>query len=415
MPFPGPVQQWIGARSRLFIPSLICDGGGAKTAPMLIASTEQLAAFCKSLTGVEFITIDTEFMRERTYWPRLCLVQLAGPEKAVAVDPLADGMDLSPLYGLLADEGILKVFHAARQDIEIFFNQTGKIPAPLFDTQIAAMVCGFGDAVSYETLCAKLARAKIDKSSRFTDWGRRPLAARQMEYAISDVTHLRVVYLKLKEQLEKSGRAEWMREEMAVLTDPATYKMEPQEAWKRLRLRGPVKPSLFPFVRELAAWRETEAQRLDVPRNRVIKDETLMEIAHHAPRSAAELSRIRGLPQSFAEGRQGRAVLEVLARAASMPLVSDLAAESERKKRKVPAAALELLKVLLKKTSEEHGVAARLIASSGDLERLAAEDNPDIPALQGWRRKLFGETALALKRGEIAIAVRNGQVIIKKD
>ncbi|MDD5586947.1 MAG: ribonuclease D [Alphaproteobacteria bacterium] len=380
---------------------------------MLITTTKELSRFCKSLAGAAFVTVDTEFMRERTYWSRLCLVQLAGPEAAVAVDPLADGIDLAPLYALMADPKILKVFHAARQDVEIFFNATGQVPAPMFDTQVAAMVCGFGEAASYETLAAKLAKAKIDKSSRFTDWCRRPLTERQITYALGDVTHLREVYARLNEQLEKSGRSEWMREEMAVLTNPATYQIDPQEVWKRLRLRSD-KPQLRAMVRELAAWRELEAQRLNIPRGRVIKDETLMEIAHHAPATAADLAHTRGLSQGLAEGRQGAEILAAIARAKALPPERDEQEAARQKKPKVSAAVYDLLKVLLKQVSDEQGVAAKLIATSDDLERLAAEDEPDIPVLSGWRRKLFGDMALALKRGEMALAVQGKKVVVLK-
>jgi ribonuclease D len=380
---------------------------------MLITTTKDLSRFCKSLAGADFVTVDTEFMRERTYWSNLCLVQLGGPEEAVAVDPLAEGIDLAPLYALMADPKILKVFHAARQDVEIFFNATGKVPVPMFDTQVAAMVCGFGEAASYETLAAKLAKAKIDKSSRFTDWCRRPLTDKQIAYALGDVTHLREVYRKLADQLEKSGRSEWMREEMAVLTNPATYDIDPREVWKRLRLRSD-KPQMLALVRELAAWREIEARRINIPRGRVIKDETLMEIAHHAPATAAELARTRGLSNGFADGRQGKEILAAIARAKTMPLELRDAEAARPKKPKAPAAVLDLLKVLLKHVSEEQGVATKLVATSDDLERLAAEDEPDIPVLHGWRRRLFGDAALALKRGELALAVQGTRVVMTR-
>ena len=265
---------------------------------MLITTTDELRRFCDSLAGNPYVTVDTEFMRERSYWSKLCLVQLAGPNEAVAVDPLAEGIDLSPLYALMANPQIIKVFHAARQDVEIFVNATGVVPTPMFDTQVAAMVCGFGEAASYETLVDKLTGARVDKSSRFTDWSQRPLTDRQIEYGLADVTHLRVVYEKLKAQVEKNNRAEWVKEEMAVLLNPATYVVQPQDAWRRLKLRSD-KPRLRALLREIAAWRELEAQRLNVPRGRVMKDEPLLEIAHHAPETEADLSRTRGFEPRF--------------------------------------------------------------------------------------------------------------------
>ncbi len=377
---------------------------------MLLTTTQQLTRFCEAQAGADYVTVDTEFMRERTYYAKLCLVQVAGPNEAAVIDPLAEGMDLAPLYRLLADKNILKVFHAARQDVEIFFNATGQVPAPLFDTQVAAMVCGFGEAASYETLADKLAKVKIDKSSRFTDWARRPLTDRQAEYALADVTHLRVVYEKLAAQLEKSGRSEWMREEMEVLTNPATYMVNPQEIWKRLKLRAD-KPRLRALLRELAAWRETEAQKQDVPRSRVLKDEALMEITHHAPSTKEDLARMRGIHGGFAESRLAEEILTVVARVKAMTPDQFPPSEPRRIMPKGSAAVLDLLKVLLKQVSDEYGVAAKLIATTDDLEIMAAEDAPEVKAMKGWRRQLFGETAMALKRGELALAVKKNKVI----
>lgn len=379
----------------------------------LLTTTEEVQRFCESLAGAPYVTVDTEFMRERTYWSKLCLVQLGGPKEAVAIDPLAPHIDLTPLYTLLADPKIVKVFHAARQDVEIFFHATGQIPAPMFDTQVAAMVCGFGEAASYETLADKLAGARIDKSSRFTDWAMRPLTEKQIAYALADVTHLRVVYDKLRAKLEKTGRAEWVRQEMEILTNPATYRVEPQEVWKRLKLRAD-KPRLRALLRELAAWRELEAQRLNVPRARVLKDETLMEIAHHAPSSPPELSRMRGLSAGYAESRQGAEILEAVARAQALPISECPTGEPRRVMPADSGAVLDLLKVLLKQVSEEHGVAAKLIATTNDLESLAAEDEPAIPVLSGWRRELFGDMAQALKRGELALAMKGRKVAVIK-
>jgi ribonuclease D len=370
----------------------------------LITQTADLAEFCQRQAGAEFVAVDTEFMRDKTYWPQLCLVQVAGPEEAAAIDSLAPGIDLAPLYALLTDPKVLKVFHAARQDMEVFFHLTGKLPTPIVDTQVAAMVCGFGDSVSYETLASKLASARIDKSSRFTDWARRPLSERQLAYALSDVTHLRLAYEKLRKRIDKAGRHSWFEDEMAVLTEPRTYQADPRNMWRRLKVRSD-KPRFLALLRELAAWREEEAQRRNLPRNRVIKDESLIELAAHAPRNVEDLSHGRGLGRGFAESKQGTAILAAIERGMAVP-------ESESPKpdpRPVLPAGIgplvELLKVLLKSKCEQHGVAQRLIASSDDLDLLAADDSADIPALHGWRRDVFGEDALALKAGRIGLAV----------
>lgn len=380
---------------------------------MLITTTEQLKDFCSSLSKADFVTVDTEFMRERTYWSKLCLVQIAGPDKFAAIDPLADGIDLSPLYELLANQEVLKVFHAARQDVEIFVNATGRVPVPMFDTQVAAMVCGFGDAASYETLADKLAGAHIDKSSRFTDWARRPLTDRQIEYALADVTHLRVVYDKLRAQLEKSGRSEWVKEEMAILLNPGTYNVEPMEAWRRLRLRSD-KPRTRAVLREIAAWRELESQRLNVPRGRVMKDEALLEIAQHSPSTLADLARTRGLNHGFAESRAGAEIMEAIARASALPIAECPAGEPRKAPHGSISAVLDLLKVLLKQVCDEHGVASKLIANTDDLETIAAEDDPDVNAVKGWRREIFGDKALALKRGELALMVKKNHIVVVK-
>src|SRR6478735_1481525 len=284
----------------------------------LITTTDDLAAFCKPLAHAEFIAVDTEFMRERTYWPKLCLAQVAGPDDAAAIDALADGIDLSPLDELMANPTVLKVFHAARQDLEIFYLRMNSVPTPLFDTQVAAMVCGHGEAASYESLATKLAKARIDKSSRFTDWSRRPLSERQITYAISDVTHLRVVYEALKRQLEKTGRINWITEEMAVLNDPGTYRADPAQAWRRLKPRG-ASPRLLGTLKEVAAWRERTTQRIDIPRQRLLRDEQLLEITSHAPKTVEELALTRGLGRGFAEGWQGREILEAIEKARSVP------------------------------------------------------------------------------------------------
>ena len=377
----------------------------------LITTTEDLAAFCAAHADTEFVTVDTEFMRERTYWPKLCLVQLGGPTATVAVDPLAKGIDLTPLFELMANPKVMKVFHAARQDVEIFFNLTGKVPTPMFDTQVAAMVCGFGDSASYETLAGQLAGAKIDKSSRFTDWSNRPLTDKQIEYALGDVSHLRKVYVKLRDQLQKTGRADWVQEEMAELTATSTYDINPQEVWRRFKWKAD-KPRLRAMLRELAAWRELEAQRINVPRSRVIRDEALMEIAYHPPENGHDLSRIRGLSTGFSESRQGKEILEAVARANALPIDQCPTGEARRVLPNGIAPVMDLLKVLLKQVCEEHNVASKLIANVDDLEAIAADDNADVPALQGWRRELFGNLALALKRGELALSIKNRKVVV---
>ncbi len=370
----------------------------------LISDTASLAAFCKGLVGASFVTVDTEFMREKTYWPRLCLVQVAGPGEARVIDALAPGIDLESLFALLADTSQLKVFHAARQDLEIFYHLAGRLPAPVFDTQVAAMVCGFGDSVGYETLIAKLTKARVDKSSRFTDWTLRPLRERQIAYALSDVTHLREAYGKLEKKLAANGREGWLDEEMAVLTAPGTYAMDPVQAFRRIKTRG-ANARFLAVLREVAAWREREAQRRDLPRQRVLRDEALVEIAHHTPSTVAELARTRGLGRGLAEREAGAALLEAVRRGLAVP-------EKDRPRPKADpplprglGPVSDLLKVLLKLTCEESGVARKLVASSADLERIAAfGEDAQVPALRGWRREVFGEDALKLRAGETALA-----------
>jgi ribonuclease D len=353
------------------------------------------------------VTVDTEFMRERTYWPQLCLVQLArpgeDPDSAVIVDPLADGLDLAPLFALMANPGVVKVFHAARQDVEIFHHLGGLVPAPLFDTQVAAMVCGYGDQIGYETLVRKIAKADLDKSSRFTDWSRRPLSDKQLTYALGDVTHLRVIYEKLAAQLKRTGRGTWVAEEMAVLTDPATYVNTPEDAWKRIKTRSN-SGRFLAVVRALAAWREETAQSRNVPRNRVMKDDALLEVASSRPKTVDELSKLRLLQREGRKGDAADAILAAIAAAEALPPEDRPDVEAKPDSRPGSGALVELLKVLLKACSEETGVAQRLIASSADLDAIAREDAPDVAALSGWRRDVFGEAALRLKRGELALS-----------
>jgi ribonuclease D len=369
----------------------------------LITTTDDLAAFCKPLANAEFVAVDTEFMRERTYWPKLCLAQVAGPDEAAAIDALAEGIDLSPLDELMANPKVLKVFHAARQDLEIFYLRMTKVPAPLFDTQVAAMVCGHGEAASYESLATKLAKARIDKSSRFTDWSRRPLSERQITYALSDVTHLRVVYEKLHRQLEKSGRLSWIAEEMAVLNDPATYRADPELAWRRLKPRG-ASPRLLGTLKEVAAWRERTAQRIDIPRQRLIRDEQLLEIASHSPKTIEELALTRGLGRGFAEGWQGREIMEAIEKARHMPESELPTRDRTPEQIRAPGAVVDLLRTLLRLKAEQAGVAARLVASADELDRLAA-GRRDAHVLHGWRNEIFGKDAVDLIEGRLALAL----------
>ncbi|MCW0235213.1 MAG: ribonuclease D [Ferrovibrio sp.] len=374
-----------------------------------ITTTEDLAQFCASLATVDYVTVDTEFMRETTYWPKVCLIQLAGPDEARVIDPLAEGLSLDPLLDLLRNKAVLKVFHAARQDLEIFTKLMGEVPAPLFDSQVAAMVCGFGDQVSYEQLVAKLAGAQVDKSSRFTDWARRPLTEKQVVYALGDVTHLRKIYEKLNAKLQKTGRAEWLSEEMALLADPATYEVAPDNAWKRLKPRT-TKGEYLAVLQAAAAWRELEARSRDIPRQRIVRDETLMEIAAHPPKSADDLERMRGLSKGFAEGKMGQGLLAAITAKLASPKETWPVLEREPELPRGIGPLVELLKVLLKLKCDDHDVAQKLLANTSDLDRIAADDNADVAAMHGWRRELFGNDALRLKRGELALAAQGTKI-----
>ena len=375
----------------------------------LIADNAALEAFCRSLEGAAYVAVDTEFMRDKTYWPQLCLVQVAGPDTAAAIDPLAQGLSLAPLLKLMDDPKVLKVFHAARQDLEIFYNLNGKVPAPIFDTQVAAMVCGFGESASYETLAGKLAGAAIDKSSRFTDWASRPLTERQVQYALADVTHLRKVYEKLAAQLDKSGRHSWLDEEMAVLRDPATYRLDPALAWRRLKVRSGNRRMLA-LVRELAAWREISAQQRNLPRNRLLRDESLLEIAAHAPKNADEMARTRGMGRGFAEGKLGGEVLAVIERVLAMPESQYPVPPPRRDPPPGIGPLTDLLRVLLKLRCEENDVAPKLVADSEDLETIAADDKAEVRALHGWRAEIFGKDALDLKHGRLALTAEGKRI-----
>lgn len=378
----------------------------------LISDSASLAAICRRFASESFISVDTEFMREKTYWSKLCLVQLAGSESECAIDPLADGIDFAPLYDLLSNAAVLKVFHAARQDLEIFYNRMGRLPAPIFDTQIAAMVCGFGDQVAYDRLVAKLTGEQIDKANRFTDWSQRPLRDRQIEYAISDVTHLRAVYERLSEILAANGREPWLAEEISELIDPGIYEADPRESYRRIGKIGRASPRFLAILRELAAWRETEAQRLDIPRSRVLRDEALMEIAHHPPSTDADLARIR-LVRGTIRGRTADDVLAAVRRGLSVPASDRPQADGREARGAARGPLVDLLKILLKAKCDECGVAQKLVASSADVEAIAADgENAAVRALHGWRRDVYGRDALKLLGGEMALAAKGNRLTV---
>jgi ribonuclease D len=376
----------------------------------VITTTSALDEACRRLASAPYVTVDTEFLREQTFWPVLCLVQLAVPGEELIVDPMAQGLDLAPFYALMHDERVTKVFHAGRQDIEIVFNKTGRVPRPIFDTQVAAMVCGFGESVSYVNLVKKITGRDLDKSSRFTDWSRRPLSERQLVYALGDVTHLRDIYVALDGELQQTGRRHWLEDELATLTDPGTYDTSPDNAWKRLKLRVKNQKA-FAVLVELAAWRDRVAQAQDVPRARILRDEALYDIANQMPTETAKLGELRSLSEGFARSARARDIVEavkaglerdpkVLPRTATP---APMSAET--------TALVDMLRVLLKAAAARARVAPKLIADTEDLERIAVERAPDIQALQGWRREVFGEDALRLKRGEILLGIENGEVV----
>lgn len=376
----------------------------------MITTTAALAEACTTLARSPFVTVDTEFIRETTFWPELCLIQMASDELAVLVDPLSPDIDLAPFFVLMADTSVVKVFHAARQDVEIVYKLGGLIPTPMFDTQVAAMVCGFGESIAYDQLVARTTKGRIDKTSRFTDWRRRPLSEEQLEYALADVTYLRDVYRFLLNQLEREGRGEWLADEMAVLSDPATYDVHPDDAWKRLKLRIR-KPIELAVLKEVAAWREREARARDQPRSRILKDDVIYEIAQQQPRDEAALGRLRSLSKGFERSAPGREMLAAVARALAIPKADLPPIPRPPQLPEGTAPAVEFLKVLLKIVAEERGVAARMIASGDDLEKLAVEGaGADVGALQGWRRELFGDRALELLRGDVGLVYRNRRV-----
>jgi ribonuclease D len=375
----------------------------------LITSTDELASVCRRLAAHPFVTVDTEFLRETTFWPKVCVIQLASDDEAVAVDALAEELDLTAFFELMANPAVIKVFHAARQDIEIIWHLAKLIPAPLFDTQVAAMVCGFGDQVSYSELVQSVCKVTIDKSSRFTDWARRPLSDAQIVYAIADVTYLRDIYRYLHARLERSGRLHWLADEMSTLTSPATYEQHPENAWERLKHRARKQRDLATLM-ELAAWREHEAQTRDVPRSRVLKDDTLIDVALAAPRDAEALGNLRSFPRGMERSRAGVEILAAIERGLARDLKSLPRNPREQRSGGGGGATVELLKVLLRQVAERHGVAAKMIATVDDLEAIAVNDKADVAALSGWRRELFGQKALQLKSGRLALTVENGKV-----
>ena len=376
----------------------------------LITTTESLASLCSSLSTESFITVDTEFMRESTYWPDLCLIQVAGETLNGLIDPMAPGIDLQPFFELMNDANVLKVFHAARQDIEIMVHRAGIVPHPVFDTQIAAMVCGFGDQVGYEAIVRRMAKAQIDKSSRFTDWSRRPLTEKQLVYALADVTHLRVVYEGLKKELDKNGREHWLTEEMEILTNPATYRTEPEDAWKRIKVRLRSKKQLGVLV-QLAAWREREARDKNVPRSRVLKDDALAEVAVQMPHTREALNQLRALPKGMSTSRIGDGILKAVKEGLDIDPKSLPQPEDGRDDMsEATQAAAEVLKLALKVVCEQQGIAPKLVASSSDIEAVAENGEADVQMMHGWRRELFGDLALAIKRGEAVIGFERGRV-----
>ena len=374
-----------------------------------ITTTAELTAFCEQLRGQPYVAVDTEFMRETTYWPKLCLIQAATPTAEAVIDPLSPDMDLSPFLAVMADPSIEKVFHAARQDVEIFSN-LGAIPIPWFDTQLAGMAAGFGEQIAYDALVRHMLKIDLDKSSRFTDWARRPLSEAQLTYALADVTHLARLFPMLRGRLEESGRLAWVTEEMRAMTDPALYDVEPENAWKRLRPRRHTSKYLSVF-RAVAAWRERTAQTRDQPRGRILKDEAIDELATQTPTDADGFNRLRSVPKGFAGSKFGPELIEAIREAVkNADTYAPQIAKSGPSAPQAAGAVVELLKVLLKARAEDADVASKLIATVADLEKIAADDNADTPALQGWRRDAFGADALKLKRGELALVLDGSRV-----
>jgi len=376
----------------------------------LIVSTDVLAAFCERAAKFDFVTVDTEFLRETTYWPKLCLVQVATDDEAVLIDPLVPGFDLTPFYDLLANPAVTKVFHAARQDIEIFVKATGQVPENIYDTQVAASVCGFGDSVSYDNLVRAITSVELDKSSRFTDWSARPLSEKQRLYAIADVTHLRDIYRELRKQVAATRRGDWVDDEMSVLRSVDTYVTQPERAWERLKMKIN-RPRDLAALKQLAAWREQRAQDSDQPRSRVLKDDVLFELAMQRPLTPDAFERLRAVPRGFGRSSAAAEIMAILATVEAIPK-ADLPAMPERYRGPSPKGAVgDLVRVLLKAVAEQNGVAARIIATSDEVDALVLDDDADVPALRGWRRKLFGDKALAIKHGRIGLAATRKGIV----
>ena len=378
----------------------------------LITTTKALKDFCDSARDEDFITVDTEFMAEKTYWPNLCLIQVATTKRAVAIDPLASGLDLDPLKKLLCQNKILKVIHSGRQDMAIFYRMFGELPKPIFDSQIAGMVCGFGESVSYQRLVSDITGHEIDKGSRFSDWSRRPLSEQQVSYALSDVTYLRPVYEELAKRLKKTNREKWIAEEMEWLTSDATYKADPMDAWERLKVRSK-RGRIINVLQYVAAWREEEAQTRNLPRNRIVRDEVLVEVATHPPKSKKDLENLRAFPKGLVHNRAGEKILDAVKTALNRPQKKWPKVEKPKRAAHDLSATSDLLKVLLKHKCEQYEVAAKLIASADDLTRLAAEKNPNIRALKGWRKEVFGNDAVDLKEGRLALKLdKKGEITL---
>lgn len=375
----------------------------------IITSTFDLEALCANLKDGDYVTVDTEFMRESTYWPDLCLIQIANDTTAVLIDPLSKDIDLSSFFALMSDESVVKVFHSARQDIEIIHNLSNTIPTPLFDTQVAAMVCGFGDQVSYSMLVKKITNNNVDKTSQYTDWAKRPLSNKQLEYALGDVTHLRDIYKKLRAELEKSAREPWLEEEMQTLTSPSTYVTNPKDAWKRLKMRVKSRRALGILI-ELASWREQLAQSANIPRGRVMKDDALYDIANQAPKTIEQLGQLRSVSQGLAKSNKGQDVLKAVEHGQQADIETIPPLKKGTPLDANASAIMELLRVFLKAVAANEGVAPKVIASTADLEKLSLSDNADIPALAGWRYDLFGRDALRIKHGELVLTIKNNKV-----
>ncbi len=376
----------------------------------LITSTDALAGFCARATKFDFVTVDTEFLRETTYWPKLCLLQAATPDEAILVDPLADGLSLVPFFELLANKKIVKVFHAARQDIEIFVKLSGVVPQNIFDTQIAASVCGFGDSVSYDNLVRSVTGIDLDKSSRFTDWSHRPLTEKQRQYALADVTHLRDIYIKLRQQVTETNRWDWVEDELQILRSIDTYVVKPENAWERFKTKLS-RPRDLAALRVMAAWRERRAQDTDQPRSRILKDDALIELAMQRPQTPEAFDKLRAVQRGYGRSNAGQELIAIIKDVEALPK-SQLPPAPERYRGPSPKGAVgDLVRVLLKAVSEEHGVAARILATSDEIDALVLDDEADVPALHGWRRKLFGEKALALKHGKIGLAATRKGIV----